>query len=117
MDDRTCDLCGAQFPQPWKLRRHQARKTPCAPILEPEDLPPGALEDPNIDQKKCRFCARVFSSYDSMRRHVRSACKIAPNKRNGDAGMDLLYEHMIRRQQAENEALRAQVAALAQNME
>jgi hypothetical protein len=31
--------------------------------------------------------------------------------------MDLLYEHTIRRQQAENEALRAQVAALAQNME
>ena len=117
MADRTCTRCGKVFDLPCRLRNHEKRKTPCSPILDEGDLPPGALEDPKIDRKKCRFCGRVFASYDSMRRHVRNNCKIAPNKRNGDAGMDLLYEHTIRRQPAENEALRAQVAALAQNME
>jgi hypothetical protein len=117
MADRKCDRCGAEFPYPWKLQRHLRRKTPCAPILDRDDLAPEALEDPNLDRKKCRFCGRVFSSYDSMRRHVRTACKIAPNARNGDAGMDLLYEHTIRRQEAENAELRAQLAALTQNVE
>ena len=95
-----CHRCGKDFLVPTKLRRHERRKTPCAPILEAEDLPPETLDDPDLEKKKCRFCGRVFSSYDSMRRHVKTACKIAPNAKNGDAGMDILYEHTIRRQQA-----------------
>ena len=35
-----------------------------------------------------------------MRRHVRTTCKIAPNEKNGDEGMNILYEHTIRRQEA-----------------
>jgi hypothetical protein len=116
-DDRVCKLCLKRFPRPWELKRHQARKTPCAPILDQEDLTPEALGDPDLNQKKCRFCGRVFASRPSMLRHVRSACRIAPNERNGALGMDLLYEHTIRRQRAETVALRAQVAALAQNVE
>lgn len=94
-----CDRCGKDFQYPCRLRAHLARKTPCAPILDPEDLPEEAREDPDLDQKKCRFCGRVFSSYDSMRRHIRTACKIAPTEKNGDAGMELLYEHTLRKQQ------------------
>jgi len=100
MADRTCTRCGKAFAKPTQLKRHYARKTPCAPILEAEDLPPETLDDPDLEKKKCRFCGRVFSSYDSMRRHVRNSCKIAPNAKNGDVGMDLLYEHTIRRQEA-----------------
>jgi len=95
----TCGRCGKDFVYPTKLRRHQKRKTPCAPILEKEDLPDKVQEDPDLGKKKCRFCGRAFSSYSAMRRHVRNNCKIAPNKKNGDAGMELLYEHTIRKQQ------------------
>jgi hypothetical protein len=117
MADRTCGRCGKEFARPWELRRHRSRKTPCDPILEAEDLPQAALEDPDIDKKKCRFCGRVFASYESMRRHVRSACKIAPNKRNGDAGMEQLYEHTIRRQQAQIEAMLAQMTQMTGMMQ
>lgn len=110
MDDRTCASCGKSFPKPTQLRRHQARKTPCAPILEEKDIPAEKLKDPDLNKKQCRFCKRVFSSYDSMRRHVRTSCKIPPNKRNGDAGMELLYEHTIRRQQEQIEELKTQHA-------
>ena len=78
MADRTCERCDKVFKYPKYLREHQARKTPCTPILEKEDLPEAVLEDPDLDQKKCRFCGRVFSSYTAMRRHVRNNCRIAP---------------------------------------
>ena len=94
-----CPRCEKTCRDRFDLMRHLARKTPCAPIIEHTDLPPEALEDPDLEQKKCRFCGRAFSSYTSMRRHVRSTCKIAPNEKNGDAGMDILYNHTIRRQQ------------------
>ena len=118
MADRTCIACGKIFTKPWELQRHFNRKTPCAPILDDEDLPPETREDPDLDRKKCRFCGRVFATNDSMRRHVRTACRIVPNERNGDSGMELLYEHtLLRTQQRENQALRDQVATLAHNVE
>ena len=71
------------------------RKTPCTLILESSE------DDGTLGHGKhsCRFCGRTFSSYISMRRHVRTACKIAPNKKNGDTGMQKLYEHTIRKQE------------------
>ena len=101
MTSYGCAKCGKEFAKNAWLKRHLERKTPCAPILEKEDLPEEALEDPALDQKKCRFCGRVFSSYTSMRRHVREACRIAPNEKNGDEGMEKLYEHTLRKQQTE----------------
>ncbi len=121
MADRSCPQCGRQFSRPWELQRHLKRKTPCAPILEPGALalllPAGAPEDPEVQRRTCRFCGRAFSCPDGVRRHVRETCRIAPNKKNGDAGMEVLYRHTARRQQEENAALRAQVAALAQDVE
>ena len=43
-----------------------------------------------------------------MRQHVRKSCKIAPNKKNGDRGMELLYEHTIKKQQAQIDAMQQQ---------
>jgi len=39
-----------------------------------------------------------------MYRHIRGRCKIAPNPKNGDKGMERLYEHMIQKQNAERDA-------------
>jgi hypothetical protein len=117
MADRTCPCCGKVLKTPIDYRRHLARKTPCVPILDHEAAQTvygqAALEDPELDKKKCRFCGRVFTSYTSMRRHVRNSCKIAPNMKNGDAGMGLLYQHTIDRQQQQIEALATQNAAMA----
>jgi len=33
-----------------------------------------------------------------MYRHIRVACKVAPNKKNGDTGMERLYEHTLQKQ-------------------
>jgi len=53
-----------------------------------------------------------------MRRHVRSTCKIAPNAKNGDVGMEILYEHTLRKQQVERAQDKAEIAELkAQNAE
>ena len=117
MADRTCELCEKVFQRPNHLRKHQGRKTPCAPILEKGDLPETVLEDPYLVQKKCRFCGRVLSSYTSMRRHVREACRIAPNKKNGDEGMERLYEHTLRKQQTEIAELKVCMEAQNARME
>jgi hypothetical protein len=110
--DRRCIRCCAIFTKPFYLRRHLARKTSCAPILEEADLSEEVLEDPDLAKKRCRFCGRVYSSYTSMRRHVRTSCRIAPNEKNGDAGMEVLYEHTVRRQEARIAALEAQNAEM-----
>lgn len=99
-----CQKCGCVFRDNYNFGRHQRRKTPCAPILEKDDLPPQVRDDPELDQKKCVFCGRVLSSYTAMRRHVRETCRIAPNKRNGEAGMEILYEHTLKKQVAQQVA-------------
>lgn len=117
--DRTCTRCFKQFKYPKELRRHQQRKTPCAPILEDKDLPAESLEDAELgllSKRKCRFCGRVFSSYNCMRRHVRNNCKIPPNERNGDVGMELLYKHTVAKQQEQIEAQRRQIEKLTKMM-
>jgi hypothetical protein len=86
------------------------RKTPCAPILDHQD-------DGSVNPKNdCRFCGRGFASYNSMRRHVRNNCKIAPTERNGGAGMKQLYDHIIRKKNAELEALKAQVVQMSTHL-
>ena len=47
-----------------------------------------------------------------MRRHVRNSCKIVPNAKNGDAGMEVLFTHTINRQRQQIEALAAQNAEM-----
>jgi len=104
----VCEMCEKDFLVPTKLRRHKTRKTPCALIIEKADLAAEVLEDPDLDQKRCHFCGRVFVNYTSMRRHIRNTCKIAPNKKNGDTGMEILYEYTLRRQQAQIDTLQIQ---------
>lgn len=100
-DGRKCEQCGREFRFPSGLRKHLDRKTPCALIVT--QAPP----DPNT----CRFCGRTYSRADTLLRHIRTTCKIAPNERNGEKGMDLLYEH-VKRQQTELEGLKGELAEM-----
>ena len=52
-----------------------------------------------------------------MRRHVRKYCKIAPNEKNGDRGMELLYDHTIKKQQAQIDRLEQQNSAMMEMMQ
>jgi hypothetical protein len=95
MSDKTCQKCGKYFAVNQGLKRHQARKTPCAPVLDMNDLLDEQKDSPN----RCKFCGRVFVSKATLTQHIRKSCKIAPRKGNVD-GMEKLYEHVIKRQAA-----------------
>jgi len=112
-----CHRCHKEFSRPTHLRKHMARKTPCALIIEPEELPAEVQADPDLEKKRCHFCGRVFSSYIGKQRHIRTACKIAPNQRNGNTGMELLYQHVLRQdaRQEEQEARHAAEMAELRN--
>jgi hypothetical protein len=107
--DRTCSICGKSFKYPRGLREHQKRKTPCTPIINTEDLPQDHKNDPDLSRKQCTFCGRVLSCYNSMRRHVRESCPIAPNLKNGADGMMLLYEHTLRKREEMIERQQSQI--------
>jgi hypothetical protein len=107
--DKTCERCGKTFALPCRLKTHQQRKTPCAPIVDQFTLS-------GADKQKthaCKYCRRRFATQISMYRHVRQNCKIA----NSEEGMDKLMEHTIQRQlaevQAQNMEMKAQMAELA----
>jgi len=90
MADRLCQKCGATFPYPRDLKRHLARKTPCAPIVEGAELP--LTEQAKCHE--CRYCRRKYSTLPSLHRHMRHRCKIA----NDEGGMALLMDHTLRQQ-------------------
>lgn len=90
MSDRTCPHCERTFKFPCHLKRHLARKTPCATVVRDEDLTPEEREKPF----KCKFCMRKFTSVRSMNRHIREQCEIA----GSDEGMQKLYVQTLRRQ-------------------
>jgi len=97
--DLTCKECDKLFQYPYLLKRHLKQKTKCSLILGDVDL----SEEEQKKKYKCCFCGRRYTTYSSMRRHVRETCKIAPNKKNGEAGMELLYDYIIKKQQGQIE--------------
>jgi uncharacterized C2H2 Zn-finger protein len=107
MPTHTCPKCSKEFTDKSTYNRHLARKTPCAPILDPEDLPDDKKESPH----KCKFCGRVFTRAASVTAHMKKACKIVPREGNSD-GMEKLYEHTLRKQQAQMEAMQARMELL-----
>lgn len=101
-----CERCDRAFADNTHLKRHLNRKTPCAPVIDAEDLTEEQKGNPN----KCKFCGRTFSTYVSMRRHIRQSCQIAPREGNPD-GMEKLYDHILKKQQKDIEALTARLNA------
>jgi DNA-directed RNA polymerase subunit RPC12/RpoP len=107
MPVKTCSKCGKEYTDPSNYRKHLARKTPCAPILEKEDLPEEQRDNPN----RCKYCGRAFGRHSDMVTHVKKTCKIVP--RNGDtSGMEKLYEHTIRKMEAKQQSDEARIKAL-----
>ena len=68
MDDRTCGVCGKIFPSPSKLKRHQARATPCDGVLE-KSFP-------------CRYCAQCFTDRGNRSRHELHRCSKNPTRQS-----------------------------------
>ena len=101
MSDRTCPKCNAAFAYPRDLKRHLVRKTPCAPIVSDEELPP----EERAKGHECRYCCRKFSTQPSLYRHIRHRCKIA----NEVGGMAMLVDHTLK---AQVDRLQAQVSEL-----
>jgi hypothetical protein len=111
MVEHACEACGKKFKAMCDYRRHQQRKTPCSPIVDPA---------PDTGRPSCQFCGRTFASRDTLVRHIRNNCKIA----RSDEGMELLFEHTYKRQeeekalvatQEENERLRTELEQLRQS--
>jgi len=97
MPDSVCQRCGVDQRYPSTLKRHLARKTPCAPIVEKESL----SESDRAKKHNCRYCGRAFASNISMYRHIRRSCKIA----NSDEGMEKLMDHTLQKQLATQNAI------------
>lgn len=108
MADRTCCRCGKVFSVPSRLRRHNERKTPCAQIIQLEDLSP----EERAKKYSCKFCNHRFSSSSGLSTHLRNSCKIA----NSKDGLDKLAEYTEKRQHVEQAqqmaAMQAQIAEL-----
>ncbi len=111
MPIKVCPKCGKEFNDTANYNRHMKRKTPCALILDKEDLP----EEEKESLHQCRFCGRTFSTGSNLMRHMKKACKVALHDGN-TTGMEKPHEHTLReqveRQQKEMETLKAQVSAL-----
>lgn len=108
MASNQCPRCLSAFRDPYTLRRHMGRKTPCAPIVEKADLPASEQQK----QHSCHYCGRAFTSKSNLNRHIRGRCRIATT----EEGMDKLLDHVLSRRLEEQsratEALTQQVAEL-----
>lgn len=110
-----CPTCGKGFRVPAELKRHISRKNPCTPIVKEEAAKIEEVHNPN----KCKFCNRMFSRPANVKRHQMTSCPIAPTGRNGQDGMELLYQHVEAEQarrladkEAEIEELERQIEKL-----
>ena len=109
MADRICPHCGKAFKYPRDLRKHMNSRRLCVPLLASSERV--KCENSDVCEFWCRFCGRGFTDENNRNRHMRTACKIAPNTKNGDKGMERLYEHIIQKQNAERDAKIAEQGA------
>lgn len=108
----ACSKCGRRFRRACDLRRHEKRKTPCSPIVEPSDLPPSERAKP----RACHFCGRRYKFQTGVDKHLR-VCPIAGTRK----GLDLLYDHTLKKQLANErerrEHMEGQLADLRRQFE
>lgn len=102
--NRSCTDCGKAFPNLSQLKRHKTRKTPCSPIVRECDL----TEAERANKHPCKYCGRRLATPQSLSRHIRQFCKIAGSRE----GMELLYEHTLREQEAEMKKVKEENALM-----
>lgn len=111
-----CDRCKKCFRVPAELKRHEARKRPCRPVVEGggDDAAPAGPKP-----HACKFCNRVFTQAAHVKRHQLTSCPISPRGKNGADGMELLYQHVeaahlaqLQQQDARIRELESRLAAL-----
>jgi uncharacterized C2H2 Zn-finger protein len=84
----SCTRCEKVFRDTRDLKRHEARKTPCDPVIT--TVTEGK-------ENTCKHCGRYFASKVSMYRHIRQNCKMV----NSDARTDISTDNTIQKQIAE----------------
>lgn len=105
LNSTTCTICKKDFIYKSHLDRHNRRKTSCNPIVDIDDLNDehkAKIEKAKAENRLCPFCNRVLSSHYALKKHIHSGCPIAPNKKNGTRGMDLLYQHTKEKEYSKN---------------
>jgi DNA-directed RNA polymerase subunit RPC12/RpoP len=98
MPEHVCNTCGKAFPSPSKLRRHQGRLTPCAPVINGTELASGSGDAKSY---RCVACGRGFTSASGRSTHSRHYCPAKSH--HADSNTELL-------------ALKDQVAELERRM-
>ena len=89
-----CPKCPKTFKYKSRLTAHLYRKTPCNFILELKDT---VRTDKAIEENRvCKYCNRVFASIKYLKTHIRKNCPIAPNEKNGNKGMEILYKYLLK---------------------
>jgi ribosomal protein L37AE/L43A len=101
-----CAKCEAVFADNAHLKRHQARKTPCDPVVQVDAERKGL---------SCRYCGRAFTTRPALSRHERHRCKIANPGGEAEEPANRVPQQVI--QEAEVAALRAEVARLGAEVE
>lgn len=72
----SCIKCGAIFECRRNLQRHEERKTPCNPRIDPDETKAGRYA--------CKHCGKAFNKASGMYRHANKFCKM-----RGEKGEDL----------------------------
>ncbi len=90
-----------------KLRRHEARKRPCEPVVA------GGWGEPNC----CEVCGRVYSRPDSLKRHRESCALVAGARLPAGAAVAALLQRQREHFEAELALRDAALAALAARLD
>ena len=105
-----CPTCKMGFRVPAELRRHLARLTPCAPVIEADSIGSAGGQFP------CHFCGKRFTQRAHVTRHKKSSCMISPEGKNGKAGMEILAEH-VRARDSDSSGLLAEYSSRLKGLE
>ena len=112
---KQCPRCGKRFKWASDLERHLSAKRKCVPLFAEASV--GTQQPEAAGEFTCKFCGRCFTAATNRNRHIRNSCKIAPTSKNGDGGMERLYEHTLQRQVNRLESQMAEMLQLLRDQQ
>ena len=78
MSEYKCDICCKSFSRKWCLTRHQNKKTQCK-YVPPKSSNTEHQNPAKFRQNECKYCHRIFTRNDSLKKHLHNRCKIKIN--------------------------------------